>query len=60
MQIQTVDTNSGKATSLALFQNGFAQAEARLEIAVDVLDLDQRVIHQDADSQQQGRRVSSG
>jgi hypothetical protein len=54
MQIDRVETNSGKATSRRTVEDGLAGASLpEADLALGVLDLDQRVVDQDADRQRQ-------
>ena len=53
MQIDSVATNAGVATSAAPSRMACAQRLAHVHMAVVVLDLDRRVVHQNADRQRQ-------
>ena len=53
MQIQSVETSAGTAICAAPSRIAVLQVVAFFEIALDVLDGDGGVVHQDADGQRQ-------
>ena len=58
MQMQSVETNAGTAICCGAVEDRPDDRLPLRHVAVDVLDLDRRVVDQDADGERHARRAS--
>ena len=58
MQIESVATKAGRSDLRGGVEDRLAQRPAHLQMAIVVLDLDRRIVHQDSDRQRQARPAS--